>query len=57
MNKLTESQLKKVYRTLVKQYHPDKFYGQSKEIIQNAEDKFQEILEASELVNRYKGLS
>ena len=51
---VTKAQLKKVYRTLAKKYHPDKYYGQSDEIIQKAEDKFQEILEAYEIVLKYK---
>ena len=53
---VTKRQLKKVYRTLAKKYHPDIFYGQSEEIIQKAEDKFQEITEAYELIKKYKGL-
>ena len=50
----TQTQLKKVYRTLVKKYHPDKFHGQSEMIIQKAEDKFQEITEAYEIIKRFK---
>jgi len=50
----TKLQLKKAYRTLAKKYHPDKFAGQSEEIIQKAEDKFQEISEAYEIVKQYK---
>jgi len=53
---VTKAQLKKVYRTLAKKYHPDKFHGQSEEIIQKAEDKFQKILEAYEIVKEYKKL-
>ncbi|MCF6365713.1 MAG: DnaJ domain-containing protein [Bacteroidales bacterium] len=52
---VTKSQLKKVYRTLAKKYHPDKFYGQSDEIIQKAEDKFQEILEAYQIIKKFSG--
>ena len=51
---VTKSQLKKIYRTLAKKYHPDKFHGQSEEVIQQAEDKFQEILEAYEIILEYK---
>ncbi|MCD4792793.1 MAG: DnaJ domain-containing protein [Bacteroidales bacterium] len=51
---ITKAQLKKVYRTLAKKYHPDKYYGQSEEVIQKAEDKFQEILEAYEIILKYK---
>ena len=51
---ITKAQLKKVYRTLAKKYHPDKYHGQNDEIIQKAEDKFQEILEAYEIIKKYK---
>ncbi len=51
---ITKAQLKKVYRTLAKKYHPDKYHGQSDETIQRAEDKFQEILEAYEIIKKYK---
>ena len=54
---ITKSQLKKVYRTLAKKYHPDKYYGQSEEVIQKAEDKFQEILEAYEIIKKHRKLS
>ncbi len=50
---VTKAQLKKVYRTLAKKYHPDKYHGQSEKIIQKAEDKFQEILEAYEIVKKF----
>ena len=51
---VTKAHLKKVYRTLVKKYHPDKFYGQREAIIQKAEDKFQEITEAYEIILKFK---
>ncbi|NOZ33920.1 MAG: DnaJ domain-containing protein [Chlorobi bacterium] len=48
---VTKVQLKKAYRTLAKKYHPDKFAGQSAEIIKNAEKKFQEIKEAYDTIS------
>ena len=51
---VTKAQLKKVYRTLAKKYHPDKYFGQSEKVIQKAEDKFQEITEAYEIIIKYK---
>ncbi len=50
----TKQQIKKAYRTLAKKHHPDKFAGQSEEIIQKAEEKFQEIKEAYDVVLRKK---
>ena len=52
---VTKSQLKKVYRTLAKKFHPDKYYGQSEEIIQKTEDKFQDITKAYEIIMKHKG--
>ncbi len=51
---IKKSQLKKVYRNLAKKYHPDKFYGQNDVVIQEMENKFQEITEAYEVVKKYK---
>jgi len=51
---IKKSQLKKVYRNLAKKYHPDKFYGQNDTIIQEMENKFQEITEAYEVVKKHK---
>ena len=48
--------IKKKYRTLVKEYHPDILMGQGKEqsIIDQATAKLQEINEAYELVKKEK---
>ncbi|NPA67882.1 MAG: DnaJ domain-containing protein, partial [Chlorobi bacterium] len=51
----TVSQIKKAYRTLAKKHHPDKFAGQSEELIRKAEEKFQEIKEAYDTILKYKG--
>ncbi len=51
---VTKRKLKNAYRTLAKKYHPDKFYGQTDAIIQEMENKFQEITEAYEIIKRYK---
>lgn len=49
--------IKKAYRTLVKQYHPDiiKAHGASDEYIQEATQKIQEINAAYEVVKKQKG--
>jgi hypothetical protein len=44
------SELKKKYRKLAKKYHPDKFHGKSEAVIQEAEEKFQEITKAYEII-------
>jgi len=51
---VTKAQLKKAYRTLAKKHHPDKHIGQNAVEIQKAEDKFQEIKEAYEVIKKNK---
>ncbi len=51
---VTKLQLKKIYRTLAKKYHPDKFAGESEDKIKDAERKFQEIKEAYEIIKKNK---
>ncbi len=50
--------LKKNYRKLVKQHHPDIVAGQgaSEDIIEQATKKLQEINEAYELIKKSKGI-
>ena len=50
----TKQQLKKAYRTLAKKHHPDKFAGESEEIIKKAEEKFQELKEAYDVIKQNK---
>jgi len=52
----SEAQIKKAYRTLVKQYHPDVVTGKgaSESIIEEATKKLQEINEAYELIKKHK---
>lgn len=47
--------LKKAYRSMAKQYHPDKFHGLNNEKKKFAEEKFQEIRTAYEVITRHKG--
>ncbi len=51
---VTKIQLKKVYRTLAKKYHPDKYVEKSETDIQKAEEKFQEIKEAYDVIKKSK---
>jgi DnaJ-domain-containing protein 1 len=50
---ITHEGLKKAYRRLVKQHHPDKYYGQSDEIIQKEEEAFEEIKKAYETIKKH----
>lgn len=50
----TTTDIKRAYRTLVKEYHPDKLIGMSEGIINLAKQKFQEIQAANEyLIKNY----
>jgi hypothetical protein len=51
---ITKDQLKKIYRKLAKKYHPDKYHGQGQKIIDKAEEKFQKITEAYEIILKSK---
>jgi DnaJ like chaperone protein len=48
----TAAEIKRTYRTLVKEYHPDKLIGMSEGIINLAKQKFQEIQAANEYLNK-----
>ncbi len=52
----TTDEIKKAYRTLVKKHHPDKFATQGEEAMEKAEENFQIITEAYELIKRLRGI-
>lgn len=47
-------EIKKAYRTLVKQHHPDRFYNESEEQQKIAEERFLQIQEAYETIEQLK---
>lgn len=54
-----QDELKRVYRKLINQYHPDKLAGQNlpEGLIEMANEKTQEIISAYNYINEYKGWS
>lgn len=50
-------EIKKAYRSLVMKNHPDKFAMQGRDAMEKAEEKFQIITEAYELIKRLKNIS
>lgn len=53
----TADEIKTAYRTLVKKNHPDKFATQGEKAMEDAEDRFQIITEAYELIKRLRGIN
>ena len=53
----TDAEVKKAYRKLVSEYHPDKIIskGLPEDFIKFAEEKFREINEAYEAIKKAKG--
>ena len=56
---LTDKELKRVYRRLLAQHHPDKLVakGLPEEMIKIAKEKTQEIISAYELIKKQRGMS
>lgn len=50
---VTESELKKAYRNLAKEYHPDKLAGMSEGIKNLAKEKFQDIQDSYEYLMKH----
>ncbi len=51
----TNDEIKKAYRTMAKKYHPDKVIHLGKEHQQGAEDKFKQVQEAYEHLQKERG--
>ena len=54
---LTDGEIKKAYRKMVKKYHPDKLTGLGDEHLHGAKEKFQNIQAAYETIKKERGLS
>jgi len=56
---LTDKELKRAYRRLLAQHHPDKLVakGLPEEMIKLANEKTQKIISAYELIKKYRGMS
>lgn len=53
---VTNSELKKAYRKMVKKYHPDKLQHLGKEHVKGAEEKFKQVQKAYEQIQKERGL-
>lgn len=49
-------EIKSAYRTLVKKYHPDKYATQGIEAMEKAEEQFQIITDAYEIIKKLRGI-
>ncbi len=52
----SDSEVKAAYRKMVKKYHPDKLRGLGEEHIKGAEDKFRQVQQAYEYIQKERGL-
>ena len=50
-------EIKKAYRALAMKHHPDKFATKGEDAMEQAEEKFQEITDAYELIKRLKNIN
>ena len=53
----TAAEIKKTYRTLAKIHHPDKYFRQGDKAMKQAEEQFQEITQAYEIIKRKRGIN
>ena len=52
----TDIEVKKAYRKMAKKYHPDKLQSKDPALIKGAQEKFQEVQKAYELIQKERGL-
>ena len=52
----TDAEVKTAYRKMVKKYHPDKLRGLGEEHIKGAEEKFRQVQQAYEHIQKERGL-
>ena len=53
---VSNAEVKKAYRKMVKKYHPDKLQGLGEEHLKGAKEKFQSIQSAYEKIKNERGL-
>ena len=52
----TEDQIKKSYKKLVMQYHPDRQYGKTQNEVEEARSKFEKVQEAYNIIKEARGM-
>lgn len=52
----TDDEVKKAYRTMAKKYHPDKLQSKDPALIKGAQEKFQKVQEAYEIIQNERKL-
>ena len=52
----TDDEVKKAYRTMAKKYHPDKLRSKDPALIKGAKEKFQNVQEAYEVIQKERNL-
>lgn len=54
---VTDSEVKKAYRTMAKRYHPDKLMDMDEAYRKGAEDKFRKVQDAYETIRKERGMT
>ena len=52
----TNEEVKKAYRAMAKKYHPDKLQYKDPALVKGAQEKFQKVQEAYELIQKERGI-
>jgi DnaJ like chaperone protein len=52
----TDAEVKKAYRSMAKKYHPDKLQSKDPALIKGAQEKFQQVQQAYEKIQKERGI-
>ena len=56
LSSASDDEVKKAYRTMAKKYHPDKLQSKDPALIKGAQEKFQKVQEAYEVIQKERSL-
>ena len=56
LSSASDDEVKKAYRAMAKKYHPDKLQSKDPALIRGAQEKFQKVQEAYEVIQKERSL-